>query len=419
MYKNAIKYNNGIHLNGMTPLDDRLFLDSRSDVFVDPANLKSAKLYNRAYNGMVVGVHEDDGTVTVMSLNNVAPYKPDNTPDNTNLTVDETNYKTYWTVLGADIYDKIINATYFNPTKISDDSSTFDDHGNLKKGKTVADLKQMTVSDILKNILFEVIKATPYKEKNVSISWSGYQTVLEVGSVMPAINNIILQTENTKWKLTTSAGKDIRYFDINKFSDADYMCLGQSESYSAGISMSNATYGTSYQSGVPYGKTNFQVRANFKAYEDAVDTDGNISLAKVDDSAYSNILTITGAYRVFSNAAMSWDNMNTAWSNRSTEVTNWVPGDIKPSYLLNGKTVIYFKWPNNVSDNFYIYIPSGSSLSIKAANNTTPVYDLSTTCTKSGSGMSINTTVGGQQYIYDTYLIEHAVGYTNICAVIE
>src|SRR5574344_948136 len=147
MYKNAIKYKNGIHLNGMTPLDDRLFLDSRSDVFVDPANLKSAKLYNRAYNGMVVGVHEDDGTVTVMSLNNVAPYKPDNTPDNTNLTVDETNYKTYWTVLGADIYDKIINATYFNPTKISDDSSTFDDHGNLKKGKTVADLKQMTVSD--------------------------------------------------------------------------------------------------------------------------------------------------------------------------------------------------------------------------------------------------------------------------------
>ena len=127
LYDNALLTNNGFRMIGQMPIDDRAVWAYKSDIFVDGENPKSASLFNKAYTGIQIVVKEEN-TATLMVCKNAEPYTP-----GYNITVNEDNYKEYWSILGSDIYDKIEEATYFNIEGVDDDFETIDDDDEFER----------------------------------------------------------------------------------------------------------------------------------------------------------------------------------------------------------------------------------------------------------------------------------------------
>ena len=59
-YHNAVKVNNGLVLDGQTPIDDRFVFESIKDLFIDPASPQLCELHTNAYRGLTVACMGDE-----------------------------------------------------------------------------------------------------------------------------------------------------------------------------------------------------------------------------------------------------------------------------------------------------------------------------------------------------------------------
>lgn len=100
-YTNKIIFQDGIYVNGETPLDDRLVLNSFSDLYITKGSGSSCILYQRAYKGMQITIM-NDGDPKELILRDVTPYQKANA-----VTVNANNYEDYWVLMGADITERI------------------------------------------------------------------------------------------------------------------------------------------------------------------------------------------------------------------------------------------------------------------------------------------------------------------------
>lgn len=414
LYDNALLTNNGFRMIGQMPIDDRAVWAYKSDIFVDGENPKSASLFNKAYTGIQIVVKEEN-TVTLMVCKNAEPYTP-----GYNITVNEDNYKEYWSILGSDIYDKIEDATYFNIEGVDDDFEMIDNHGNLKKGTTISYLKTLTISEILKMILFEVVDPKLASPLSVSCAWKNYSTVQEIGSDMPTVNNIAVTFNPETYKCTSSAGTVIATYLLNKINESNTVKYYKDgvNATTGGDDMSGSDYasiaGEYVQEGTHYCYTNVA----YDAYQDAVSSDGkNVVKMGYSGTKATSTISFTGVYRIFTNASNIYANMVDAWNAKTTPVPSWNADTKKSGALMSGTVKTYLKWPNGTTsdEHFYIYVPVGHSItSIKAANNTTVAYDLAASVTKQSDTVVINTTNGHAQGTYDVYEVTKATGYTNV-----
>lgn len=418
LYDNALLTNNGFSMIGQMPIDDRAVWAYKTDIFVDGDNPTDASLFNKAYTGIQVVITEGN-TVTLLVCKNAEPYTP-----GFNITVNEDNYKEYWSILGSDIYDKIEDATYFNIDGVDDNAEMIDDHGNLKKGTKISYLKTLTISEILKMILFEVVDAKFASALSVSCAWKNYSTVQEIGSEMPTVDNISVTFNPETYKCTSSGGAVIATYLLNKINESNTVKYYNDDvNETTGDDMSGSDYasiaGEYVQAGTHYCYTNVA----FDAHQNAVSSDGkNVVKMGYSGTKVTSTISFTGVYRIFTNASDIYSDMTTAWNAKNTPVASWNAATKKSGSLMNGTVKTYLKWPNGTSsdEHFYIYVPVGHSItSIKAANNTTIAYDLDATVTKLSNTVVINTTNGHAQGTYDVYEVTKATGYTNVEVIIK
>ena len=90
-YTNTQQFNQGLKFMTGDPADDRLILNSSSDMFVNKSSTteENSPLFNRAYAGMIVTV-ADEGYETYVCIND-APYKA-----KTKANVTAANLTNYW-----------------------------------------------------------------------------------------------------------------------------------------------------------------------------------------------------------------------------------------------------------------------------------------------------------------------------------
>ena len=437
VYINSIPVNNGVRLNGATPLDDRLVLSDISDVYISAENPKDCVLYGRIYKGAQISVYQtvdDVQKVVQLILEDDTPYIQGHP-----VTVTEQNIYQYWKNIERDAHEDIINNTYYHQTDAASTDSTLVPHGCMDIGVTPAELQTMTFSQILEKILFEFCKPSKQINSSFSISATGdYATgkAVEVGSTMPAATNLSNAYQAEVWYWVSKQ-------DPNTHGDAaalsvkgtvEYM-YNEIELASGGVPITDPSY------------TNKRVVDGINGYIYATCTqtagtrpkDSRGNLKDPETGNYyanpittkltsSNIVSFTGAWYSYSNAGWTGTNLNTAWERRNTEPGEFKGNDAKDvvdNLLFYQTTVtLYFQWPSgaqggSATAQFHVYCPDSYRIqTVKGANNTTPAYDIPATFELASTLMPITNSLGARGN-FKNYTISHAAGITNMQIVFK
>ena len=430
--------NNTLKLNGHAPIDQRTVIDSVADVYISLTNQAGCPLFKNAYKGMVVSTFDGDGNVVLLSLKNDAPYRV----DNTTLSVTADNYLSYWTEISENnISSEITAATYFQGGDMADTMETLEKHGCLPKGTSIADLEDMTISDIIKAILFEVVEPTRDTSSGpkATISWKSYATPREVGSAMPIVTNVQTSTDinlsftSNIYKNISSSGAVLNTFHLNSLNFGNSKFYFGTSSSDINIDMTSSEYTALKNAFVQPGT--FYVRA-VAAFDKNQDAKNSVGVTKVQGyggeiAATPANISFTGVYKILSNALHQYSNKSTAWSNVSVietkDSTHWVDTNVNyqdtvaaPLVSPTGTATVYYKWPSgtNSSDVFKVYVPSGYKISsVKIASDTaTDTYNTDWAFTKTSETLTnIATSTGhGPNATYQVYTITKADSMTSV-----
>lgn len=429
--------NNTLKINGHVPVDRRMVVESISDIFITAGQKDECELYKNAYTGMVVSTFEGTGSdmhAVLLTLKDQTPY----TVDDTTTSVNAENYHDYWTEINeSNITEEITQATYFQGGDEDKDRETLINHGSLPAGVTIEDLEAMTLSELFRNILFEVIVPTvSIPDASATADWNEYQTVREVGSELPTVSDVTIGFISKQYQNVASDGTVLTTFDLSKYNaeTTTLKYVASNKTVDQAVDMGTATTEagsyTTYKASnfVQNGTSKVIVNVNADAFEDAVSSDGNTVVEAATASSLEKQLTFTGCYRVFSNASHTYENVSEAWVDTKVEEDatdiSWNESAKLPSSLANGETTMYFKWPSGTlsTSKFMIYVPSGYTVeSVFTADNfACDLYNIETACTKQSGTVNINTTSGhGTAGSYDKYVIEKSAGTTNVQVVIK
>lgn len=190
--------------------------------------------------------------------------------------------------------ETIINDNLYYQSDLSEDLATLEEHGGLPAGTTVADLKQMTLSEIFDEILFPTIYPT-YVNPSASLrltSTSATPTIQEVGTTgnsAPTISSF-----------TTGYNPGaINILSTKQANRGGALDREQSFIYING-SASNTTFPTT----IPDGTITYRYRAYYGQGPQPKDSKGNnygtpLAAGHVDSSA----VTVYGVYPYFTNKA--------------------------------------------------------------------------------------------------------------------
>lgn len=425
-YKGKQVINNTLKINGHAPIDQRTVIDNISDVFITLSDTSACPLYKNAYKGMVVSTFDESGNVVLLSLKNDAPYRV----DNTTLEVDAENYLTYWTEINeSNISTEIIEATYFQGGDTPDTLATLVPHGCLDEGTTIADLETMTISEILKEILFETVepKRVDSTAPKATIAWQSYTTPREVGSAMPTTSNIKINFTADTYKNTASNGTLLNTFTLNKLNTSNSKFYFGASSSAINTDMSSETYANLVSNYVQPGTFYVRAEVAYDAYQDAKNSVGVVRHAGYGGTVNSTSnITFVGTYKILSNALHTYTNKSTAWSHVSDretkDSTEWV--DTKIDYsgapLVSASATVYYKWPSgtNAADVLKVYVPQGYKItSVKVASDTaTDTYNTNWSYTKTEEIRNDIPTSSGNGPIgsYQVYTIVKADSMTNV-----
>ena len=429
--------NNTLKINGHVPVDRRMVVENISDIFITAGHKDDCELYKNAFAGMVVSTFEGTGEnrhAVLLILLDHTPY----TVDDTTTSVTADNYRSYWTEVNeSNITEEITTATYFQGGDEEKTRATLVKHGSLPAETTIAELEEMTLSELFKNILFEVVTPTvSVPTASATAEWTGYDTVREVGSVLPSVNNVTIGFTSKQYQNIACDGTVLKTFHLSQYDAASTTLkyIAPNQSVSNAVDMGTAAEEAS--SYATYKGSNFVLNGDSKvsvnitgiAFEDAVTSDGKTVVAPAAASVIAKQLTFTGCYRVFSNALHTYTTAEEAWGDSRIEEdsarVSWDVNAKTASSLANGRTTLYFKWPSGTlaSEQFKIYVPSNYTVeSVSAADDFAfGKYNIGVTATKQTGTTSIPTTTGhGSAGTYNTYVIEKSVGTTNVQVIIK
>lgn len=391
-----MKINSGFNPNGAFPVDNREVFGTESDLYVKPQNVTSHRLYNRAYKGLKLSVFVDrtDGVegqqeARMLILNDATPYMP-----GSEITVNAENFDFYWTVVGSfverhiehiispeldDIRERIgiIDSSIFIgdiPFKTSNTEDSNEkmitDIGNMKAGTTIEQLEAMTVSDVLKKILFEVAIATKKSDLAASVSWkSSYKTEQEVGANLPEINNINVSFSPETWHCVASNGEEVATYQLNQYNASETKFYhNTTNSNTGGTDMSTTAYDELKNQKVVAGTRYIYANVAFSAKDDAYDTDGATKRAdKYAGTKLTTTISYTGLWHVYTNAPAKYSSASVAWSNKNDRPSTAFNENDKNEYdfsFAKAGSKIYVQWPDAVPDgqNFTIYVPTERTL---------------------------------------------------------
>ena len=405
IYNNPVSVNNGVKLNGPAPVDDRLQLDNLSDIFVNASNPEECTLYGNIYQFAPVVV----GDAQLLILKDITPYLQGN-----NVTVNEENYLDYWKPLEM-----------FDRGSDSDSRSTISPIGNLPKGTTIGQLKKMTFSEILKQILFEFY--APHKISNASFSASltgnyGSGKAVEVGAAYPTSANFSTSYAPEKWQWVSQVNPSIKgpVASLSNQGTIKYY-YNSTNSTTGGTELPSALVAKEGINGYFYAAQAQNAGTHpVDSAGSAVDSHGNYYANTRTDTLKSATLTFQAGWRAYSNATKTYASKSTAWAARNTNPGSYAGSDTKnPTtdlILFNDSHTYYFQWPGNTTDAqvFYIYCPQTYKInSIHAASNTaTDTFDVESGVTQ-GSNVSIINTLS-QTGTFKTYTVLKAAGITNV-----
>ena len=270
--------------------------------------------------------------------------------------------------------------TKFDGGDADDNFMMINKHGSLEK-KTIGQLEEMTISEILKAILFEVVKPKRTQTESLTVSWVstsnyGGSKLVDVGRSYPTASDFTYNYKSEQWNWVSSEGASGTAVSLSVYSGHTW------KQYNT-----NSSSGTGNESWTDktcvYGSNNgyFFVTLNLTAGGYAVDSTG--SRTDTDGSYYkapvaktltsSSSLSFSASYRLYTNA-----NSCSTTSNYNKKDTN--PGaytgdntKTKSSFLLplSGTQNIYLQWPQlTSSQHCYLYVPIGYSIS--ACNGANP-----------------------------------------------
>lgn len=215
-YTNKIIFQDGIYVNGETPLDDRLVLNSFSDLYITKGSGSSCILYQRAYKGMQITIM-NDGDPKELILRDVTPYQKANA-----VTVNASNYEDYWVLMGADITERIdgLETTLKNADasiiaaykaadkaltdKLNSDVSTL--NATIKSKDDAINEKVDDLETELKADDASIIAAYKNADSNITSAYQAADSQLS-GRITTEVNNLNTKITNTTNALNTSIGK--------------------------------------------------------------------------------------------------------------------------------------------------------------------------------------------------------------------
>ena len=190
--------------------------------------------------------------------------------------------------------ETIINNNLYYQSDLSDDLATLEEHGGLPTGTTVADLKQMTLSEIFDEILFPTIYPT-YTNPSASLrltSTSTTPTIQEVGTTGNSVPTIS--------SFTTGYNPGA----INILSTKQANRGGALDEEQSFIYINGSASNTTFPTTIPDGNITYRYRAYYAQGPQPKDSKGNdygtpLAAGHVDSST----VTVYGVYPYFTNKA--------------------------------------------------------------------------------------------------------------------
>lgn len=415
-YNNAISVNHGLTLNGPTPLDDRIVLDGLESVYVNPSNPEACTLYGNIYRGAIISVQES-GEMNLMVLNDDTPYQ-----QGKKIAVTEANYLDFWKSLNKEIEASDI----FDGGGSPDSQSTITPTGNLPAGTTIGQLEQMTISEILKKILFEFV--TPHKVQNASFSASltgDYASgkAVEVGAPYPTSSNFSTQYTPEKWQWVSEANPEIKGpLASLSVRGATRYYYNQNNSTTGGTPLPVSVTAVEGTNGYLYVE---QLQDAGEHPQDSAgsitDEDGNYYADTRTDTLKAGTFTFKGGWRGYSNATKTYTTAADAWSKRNTNPGGFIGNDAKVAtsglILFNTTHEYYFQWPAGTTEQqiFHIYCPQTYKIdSIFAASNTaTNTFDVESGVSDGQTIVTITNSYS-KSGPFRSYIVMKAAGITNV-----
>ena len=296
-------------------------------------------------------------------------------------------------------------------------------HGSLDK-KTIGELEQMTLSEIIKAILFEVVVPTRTQTESLSVAWAsnssyGGTKLVDVGRSYPTVSDLTYTYKPEQWNWVSSEGASGTAVSLSVVSSSIWK--------RSSTNSTSGTITTDWSSlKAQYGANNgyFFVTLNLSEGGYAVDstgsttdTNGNYYKAPVaKELNSSSLLKFSASLRSYSNASKFTSSAATAWSNRN-DTTMTYNGDSYKStksglLALSGNTTIYLQWPAlNEGEHCYIYVPTTHKiLSCAGADPTVSnTFNISFTPTKQSQQESITNDYNDTR-AYDKYEVELGTG---------
>lgn len=256
--------------------------------------------------------------------------------------------------------------------------------GNMPKDTTIEDLEGMTISDILKKILFEIAIARKTRDMSATIAWNNYATTQEIGATLPAPSNVTVTFNSEIWKCIASNGDEVKSYTLSTYNAAATKFYhNESNSKTGGTDMTLS----SYTSGkVVEGTRYVYVDVAYSAKDDAYDTDGTTKRAdgKSGTILATQILNYTGRWHMYSNALYNGTDGTAAYNRRNTNPTGTVVSNAKTqttAFANTGDTnAIYLQWPDATTEDqeFHIYVPDSLRIASVGRASNTVVNDWST-----------------------------------------
>ena len=259
-------------------------------------------------------------------------------------------------------------------------------HGSLEK-KTIGQLEEMTISEILKAILFEVVPPTPVQNESITISWKGstYSStkLVDVSIDFPTDDNDLqVHYKPAKYNWVSSEGARGQYdVSLNVLSKTTWKCNTSSNSTTTGNIITDwsgmkAKYGTNgyFFVSLDLAPGNYPVDSTNSSINPENGQPYVVPSARTDVKS-TTTLSFPASYRVYSNATNYESVEATAYANRNGDnkpIETYKGADDKSTITnllsLTATTDIYLQWPGITESEkntkpCYLYVPTNYKVS--------------------------------------------------------
>ena len=416
LYKNNIKFNNGISPVGAFPLNDTEIWGKWSDLFVSAENPRLAPMFNKVYAGMTVKIVVD-GDVKVLTCKNAEPYKPGAVLD---ADVDDSNVRDFWRVETeevqklADAIDSInissnSNHNFYPSEEVRNEvgaSETINSIGSIPAGTTLDDLRGVSLSDVIYKMLFEC--ALPVfvdgSENKVLSNIAAFE--LEVGTVKPDASAFDLEnafvSESYQWVSNANPAtkgpvtplNEVKEISVKFVEDIDVAAgvnvYGASDEDAPVVDVETVTEGVDYDGTLQgvYGLNGvYYINVIAGAGEPAKDSNGNPCenpVGLTENTEFNSVaVPLYGFHKLYHNAAVEFASAQDAADARDIDPEIWDPSinrHVASAKLASDHLGIndgefstdkfYLQWPKGVNPSetqFEVFI--SKNLEIKSVNS--------------------------------------------------